>query len=147
MLLLDVPKKKIVNDASRATSRVAGLDIKAVTPETLTDLLGLPGMRVVQFAVEGQDEQKYLHLFCEHCHEVAICPRCGQAMVGGYDSKDRSVRHLDLWEMRTIVHCGASQSPESYLGAVVGRVERRRTPLHPGRFDGYVGALPTGCAQ
>lgn len=104
MLLLDAPKKKIVNDASRATSRVADLDIKAVTPETLTDLLGLPGMRAVRSAVEDQDEQKYLHLFCEHCHEVAICPRCGQIMAGGYDSKDRSVRHLDIWRMRTIVH-------------------------------------------
>jgi len=104
MLLLDAPKKKIVNDASRATSRVADLDIKAVTPETLTDLLGLPGMRVVEFAIEEQDEQKYLHLFCEHCHEVAICPRCGQVTAGAYDRKDRSVRHLDIWGMQTIVH-------------------------------------------
>ena len=104
MLLLVAPKKKIINDASRTTSRVADLDVKAVTPETLTDLLGLPGMRVVRFAVEDQDKQKYLHLFCEHCHRVAICPRCGQAMAGGYDSKDRSVRHLDIWGMRTVIH-------------------------------------------
>ena len=73
MLLLDAPKKRIVNDAARAKDRVVDLDIKAVTPETLTELLGLPGMRVERFAVEEQEGQEYLHLFCEHCHEVAIC--------------------------------------------------------------------------
>ncbi len=104
MLLLDAPKKRIVNDAARAKDRVVDLDIKAVTPETLTELLGLPGMQVVGFAVEDQDGQEYLHLFCEHCHEVAICPRCGQVMSGGYDSKERSVRHMDIWGKRTIVH-------------------------------------------
>ena len=104
MLLLDAPKKRIVNDAARAKDRVVDLDIKAVTPETLTELLSLPGMRVEGFAVEEQEGQEYLHLFCEHCHEVAICPRCGEAMVGGYDSEERSVRHLGIWGMRTIIH-------------------------------------------
>lgn len=104
MLLLDVPKKRIVNDAARAKDRIEDLDIKAVTPETLTELLGLPGMRVKGFAIEEQEEQTYLHLFCEHIHEVAICPDCGEVMAGGYDSEERSVRHLDIWGMRTIVH-------------------------------------------
>jgi len=104
VLLLDAPKKRIVNDAARAKDRVVDLDIKAVTPETLTELRGLPGMRVEGFAVEEQEGQEYLHLFCKHCHEVAICPRCGEAMVGGYDSEERSVRHLDIWGIRTIIH-------------------------------------------
>jgi len=104
VLLLDAPKKRIVNDAARAKDRVVDLDIKAVTPKTLTELLGLPGMRVEGFAVEEQERQEYLHLFCEHCHEVAICPRCGEAMVGGYGSEEQSVRHLDIWGMRTIIH-------------------------------------------
>ena len=104
MLLLDAPQKNVVNDASRAVNYVADLDIKVVTPETLTELLGLPGMRVVEFAIEDRDGQEYLHLFCEHCHEVAICPCCKQIMTGGYDSKDRSVRHLDIWGKQTIVH-------------------------------------------
>jgi transposase len=104
VLLLDVPKRRIVNDAARAKNRVVDLDIKAVTPETLTKLLGLPGMRVEGFAVEEQKGQEYLHLFGEHCHEVAICPRCGEVMVGSYDSEQRSVRHLDIWGMRTIIH-------------------------------------------
>lgn len=104
MLLLNAPKKKITNDASRAVKRVTDLDIQVVTPETLTALLDLPGMRVVGFAIENQDGQEYLHLFCEHCHEVAVCPRCGKVVTGGYDDKDRSVRHLDVWGKRTIVH-------------------------------------------
>ena len=57
MLLLDVPKKRIVNDAARAKNRIEDLDIKAVTPETLTELLGLPGMRVKSFAIEEQEGQ------------------------------------------------------------------------------------------
>ena len=52
MLLLDAPKKGIANAAARAKDRAVDLDTKAVTPETLTELLGLPGMRVEGFAVE-----------------------------------------------------------------------------------------------
>ena len=104
MLLLEVSKRRIVNDAARAKDRAIDLDIKAVAPETLTELLGLPGMQVEGFAVEEQEGQACLHLFCKHGHEVAICPQCGEAMVGGYDSEKRSVRHLDLWGMRTIIH-------------------------------------------
>jgi transposase len=104
VLLLGVPKKRRVNDAARARDRIEELDIKAVTPETLTELLGLPRMRVKGFAVEEQEGQVYLHLVCEHCDQVAICPRCGEAMAGGYDSEQRSVRHLDIWGMRTILH-------------------------------------------
>lgn len=104
MLLLNAPKKKITNDASRAVKRVTDLDIQVVTPETLTELLDLMGMRVVEFAIEDQDGQEYLHLFCEHCHKVAVCPRCGKVVTSGCDDKDRSVRHLDVWGKRTIVH-------------------------------------------
>lgn len=102
MLLLGAPK--IPHDASRAVNRAAGLDVRAVTSETLTELLDLPGMRVVGYAMEEQEGKKYLHLLCEHCHDVALCPRCGQAMAGGCDSKERSVRHVDIWGMRTILH-------------------------------------------
>lgn len=102
MLLLAAPK--IPQDAARAVNRVAGLNVRVVTSDTLTELLGLPGMRVVRFALEEREGQPYLHLFCEHSHEVAVCPRCGQAMAGRYDHQDRSVRHLDIWGRRTIVH-------------------------------------------
>jgi len=75
-----------------------------VTEETLNDLLNLPGLRVTRYAIEEQDEASYLHLFCEHQHDVALCPRCQKVMAGGYDHKDRCVRHLDIWGQRTLAH-------------------------------------------
>lgn len=103
-LLLSPPVGVVVKDAARAVKRVDSLTIEPVTAETLNKLLGLPGMIVTRFAIEQQGEDKYLHLFCEHQHDVALCPRCGKVMAGGYDHKDRCVRHLDIWDMRTFVH-------------------------------------------
>ena len=104
VLLLSPPTVVIVKDAARAVKRVDSLTVQAVTEETLNELLGLPGMRVTRFAIERQGEERYLHLYCEHQHDVAVCPRCGKATAGGYDHKDRCVRHLDIWGMRTFVH-------------------------------------------
>jgi transposase len=104
VLLLSPPTGVIVKDAARAVKRVDSLMVQAVTAETLNELLGLPGMKVTRFAIEQQGEEEYLHLFCEHQHDVAVCPRCGKATAGGYDHKDRCVRHLDIWGMRTFVH-------------------------------------------
>jgi transposase len=104
VLLLSPPTGAVVKDAARAVKRLDSLTIQAVTAETLNELLGLPGMNVTRFAIEQQGEGRYLHLFCEHQHDVAVCPRCGKATAGGYDHKDRCVRHLDIWGMRTFVH-------------------------------------------
>jgi transposase len=101
---LPAPRKKRAKDAAQAVKRVDSLRLQAVTSETLSELLGLPGMRVSRFAVEEEGEEKYLHLFCEHEHEVAICPRCMQAATGGHEQKERCVRHLDVWGMKTLVH-------------------------------------------
>jgi len=103
-LLLSPPVGVVVKDAARAVKRVDSLTIQPVTAETLNKLLDLPGMRVTRFAIEQQGEDKYLHLFCEHKHDVALCPRCEKVMAGGYDHKDRCVRHLDIWDMKTFVH-------------------------------------------
>jgi len=104
VLMLNPPAPQVVKDAARATKRVGSLTVEKVTETTLSELLGLPGMRVTHFAIERQDETQYLHLFCEHEHDVAICPRCQMVASGGYDHKDRCVRHLDIWEMQTLVH-------------------------------------------
>ncbi len=104
MLMLTTSKKEIADDAARAVQRVSSLDIQPRTPETLTTLLGLPELRVVGFAIETDADTEYVHLFCEHCHSVALCPCCGQVLSGGYDSKSRSVRHLDIWGRRTLIH-------------------------------------------
>ncbi len=103
-MLLSPPPERVVKDAARAVKRVDSLNIQMVTVETLSNLLNLPGMRVTRFAIEQQGEEEYLHLFCEHEHDVALCPRCLEVMTGGYDHKDRCVRHLDMWDMRTLVH-------------------------------------------
>jgi transposase len=84
--------------------RVDGLTTQAVTAKTLSELLGLPGMRVIRFAVEEENKAQYLHLFCEHEHDVAICPRCMTATTEVHEEKKRCVRHLDIWGMKTLVH-------------------------------------------
>lgn len=104
MLLLPAPSKIVVKDAARAVKRVAQLDVQEVTAETLSKLLGLPGMKVTHFAIEEPGEVQYLHLFCEHVHEVAVCLRCLEIVTDGYDHKRRSVRHLDILGMRAVVH-------------------------------------------
>jgi len=103
-LLLSPPARPVVKDAARAVKRVSSLLIQEVTTETLSKLLDLPGMRVAHFAIEEQGGGKYLHLFCEHEYDIAICPHCGKAMASGYDYRYRCVRHLDIWGMRTLVH-------------------------------------------
>lgn len=101
---LPPPRKKIAKDAAQAVKRVDSLTMQAVTAETLNDLLGLPGMRVTRFAIEEENKEQYLHLFCEHERDVAICPRCMKATTESHELEDRCVRHLDIWGMKTLVH-------------------------------------------
>jgi transposase len=101
---LPPPSKKIAKDAAQAVKRVDSLTTQAVTAKTLSELLGLPGMRVTRFAVEEENKEQHLHLFCEHEHDVAICPCCMTATTEVHEEKERCVRHLDIWGMRTLVH-------------------------------------------
>lgn len=103
-LQLPPPSRKIPKDAARAVKRVDSLKTQAVTAKTLSELLGLPGMRVTRFAIEEENEEQYLHLFCEHDRDVAICPRCSKATNQVHEEKERCVRHLDIWGMKTLVH-------------------------------------------
>ena len=132
MLLLDAPKK-MIKDAARAVKRIAGLMLRKVTAGTLTDLLGLPGLVVTEYALEKQGEGEVLHLFCQHEYAVAVCPRCGKLSTAGHDDAERCVRHLDVWGKTTFVHflarrfecdeCGKSFTEElSWLEA-----KRRQT--------------------
>jgi len=65
-------------------------------------------MVITDYALEQpfdeQGEREVLHIFCEHEHEVAICPECGQVTQKVHDRKERSIRHLDIWGKRTFVH-------------------------------------------
>ena len=98
------PPKKIPKDAARAVNRVDSLATQAVTATTLSDLLGLPGMIVTRFAIEEENQERSLHLFCEHEYEVTICPRCLKATSQIHERENRCVRHLDIWGMKTLVH-------------------------------------------
>ena len=103
MLLLSAPKKT-AKDAARAIGRVTPEMKHPVTKESLGDLLELPNIVVTSYAIETCSEQDILHLFCEHKHKMAICPRCGQASTAFHDAKERCVRHLDVWDKVTFVH-------------------------------------------
>jgi transposase len=99
-----LPAPKIAKDASRASKRISPEFFQPTTPADLSTLLGLPGITVTHFYIEEQDNTKYLHISCEHQHDVALCPHCQQPTDSGYDYKKRSVRHLDMLDMRTIIH-------------------------------------------
>jgi transposase len=101
---LPPPRKKIPRDAARAVKRVDSLEVQAVTAKTLSKLLGLPGVRVSGFAIEHENKEQYLHLFCEHEHQASICPRCLTVSTKLHEEEERSVRHLDIWGMKTVVH-------------------------------------------
>lgn len=101
---LPVLRKKIPTDAARAVKRQGALVLRSVTAETLNALLDLPGMRITHFALETEGPTPCLHLFCEHRHPIAICPECLKATDKIHEIKDRCVRHLDIWGMRTLVH-------------------------------------------
>ena len=98
---------RVVRDAARATKRKAELMLKRVTVETLSSLLGLSGMVVTEYAEEKQAEREVMHIFCEHEHEVAVCPNCGQLTDRIHESKERCIRHLDIWGKSTFVHFAA----------------------------------------
>ena len=53
---------------------VDALDVKIITPKTLTELLDIDGMLVISFAVEEQNEKEYVHLFCEHELQCGYIP-------------------------------------------------------------------------
>lgn len=99
-----LPPPKLAKDAAKASQRIKEEHFQPIEPQTLTQLLGLPNMEVTRFYIEEQEGRPYLHLECQHQHDVAICPGCQQTAASGYDHKKRSVRHLDVFGMGTIIH-------------------------------------------
>ncbi len=101
---LPAPRKKTPKDAARAVKRTGSLSLQEVTPNTLSELLGLPGMYVIRYAIEEENQERFPHVFCEHAQEVAVCPRCLTPTDNLHEVKERCVRHLDIWGMKTLVH-------------------------------------------
>ena len=69
---------KVICDAARALKRKAKLVMERVSANTLSTLLGLPGMIVTEYTLEREEGREILHVFCRHAHYVAPCPRCGE---------------------------------------------------------------------
>ncbi len=99
-----LPPPPIAKDASKASKRVHADFFEPLTPETLTDWLNFPDLKVSHYYLESEGQTNYLHLRCEHKYEIAMCPRCLQPEPCNHESKSRSVRHLDILGMRTIIH-------------------------------------------
>ena len=78
--------------------------MKKVTAETLSTLLGLPGMVVTEYAIEEQEGRDVLHIFAQHDQDVAVCPDCGCLSTAMHESEERCIRHLDIWGKATYVH-------------------------------------------
>lgn len=61
---------------------------------------------------------------------AVACPECG-ARCGVYDARERTWRHLDIWQFRTVVHCRVPRAdcPEHGPRTVrmPGRCARTRT--------------------
>jgi transposase len=78
--------------------------IERVSANTLSVLLGLPGMIVTEYALEREAGREVLHIFCHPEHEVAPCPGCGQMSAAIHEQEERCIRHLDIWGKATYVH-------------------------------------------
>jgi len=102
--LLPEGPKNVVRDAARAAKRTANLMIERGTTTTLRTLLGLPGLIVTEYAIERQERQEVLHVFCRHEHQMAICPRCGQVSDTLHEQEERCIRHLAIWGKTTYGH-------------------------------------------
>ena len=84
---LSLPRPKIAKDAAQASKRIHQEHFQPIVPQTMTQLLGFPNMGVTHFYIEEQEGRQYLHLVCQHQHDVAVCPRCQQTAASGYDHK------------------------------------------------------------
>ena len=61
-------------------------------------------MVITEYAIEKDGVHEVLHVFCEHEHEVGMCPRCGEISETIHEQEDRCIRHLDIWGKATYVH-------------------------------------------
>ena len=95
---------RLVHDPARALRRIQKLTMNKITAETLNELLGIPNLVVTEYAFEQQGDVAIVHIICEHRHEVAVCPDCGEVSTTLHESEMRCVRHLDIWGKMTLLH-------------------------------------------
>lgn len=59
---------------------------------------------------EKGDAPSELHIRVAHVRGRAVeCPECGRR-CGTYDTRERTWRHLDIWQYETIVHCAVPRA-------------------------------------
>lgn len=93
-----------VRDSAQAVKRLVGHVIHTVTDAILSQFLDLPEFRVIGYAFEEQGEVSIVHFYCEHRHDVGVCPRCATVSEEGHQYEDRCVRDLDLLGRHTFLH-------------------------------------------
>ena len=102
--LLLPPPVNLARDAARSAGHSVQKDGQRITEKTLDSILNLPGFIATRFEIEKRGEQDILHLFCEHEHDFAVCPRCGEISSRPHDSRPRCVRDLDFGPWRVFIH-------------------------------------------
>lgn len=129
-----------VKDAARAVKDAAAWVVHKAQEVTLTELLDLPGFKVVGYSLEQRGEVEILHLHCEHQAAVALCPRCQTLSTAVHERKARCIRDLDIWGKRTFLHFtgrrfGCAECGRPFTEKL-SCVDRRRRQTR--RFEQYI---------
>ncbi len=98
------PPVKLVRDAAHSAGRLILKGMKRITEKTLDLILDLPEFTATHFEFETRGEQNILHLYCEHEHDFAMCPRCREISDACHESKPRGIRDLDFGKWRVFIH-------------------------------------------
>lgn len=114
-----------VRDAARAVKRLAGHIIHTVPDAILSQFLDLPEFRGIGYAFEEQGEVSLVHLYCEHRHDVALCPRCSTPSEEGTSMKIGGSATWIFWD---VVRSSISPVAGSSVPSVDDR-SRRSCPV------------------
>lgn len=101
--LLPAPVKR-VRDAARSAGRLVQQGAQRITAKTLNLILDLSEFIATYFEFESRGEENILHLYCEHNHDFAVCPRCRKISNSPHENKSRCVRDLDMGKRRVFIH-------------------------------------------
>lgn len=103
ILLLPAPVK-FTRDAARSAGRMLQNGAQWITTKTLDLILDLAEFTATHFEFENRGDENILHLYCEHNHDYAMCPRCREISDSPHENKSRCVRDLDMGKWRVFLH-------------------------------------------
>lgn len=98
------PPTRLVRDAARSAGRLIQKGMQRITEKSFDLILDLPEFTATHFEFETRGDQDILHLYCEHEHEFAVCPRCREISDSHHESKPRCVRDLNFGKWRVFIH-------------------------------------------